>query len=239
MKEQLAALYALQKVDSGIDTLKRKFTALDKGETEKAAYDAATAAFKEMDQALHGVDGMLTDTKLERQAVEEKRAAEEKKLYSGTVRNPKELTAMQEEVEMLARQRERLDEKTILLMDEVETAKKHQAEAKQKLSEAKEALRAKLTVAQAAADEMAQMAKKLTAYRTEAVKPIQAPLLKRYEDSRKMNHGIGIAAIIDGNACGGCRMGLPSQVITKVKQGREIETCPNCGRIVCEGDAKK
>lgn len=239
MKEQLADLYALQKIDSGMDALKRKFAALDKGAAEKTAYDAANAAFKELDAALHGVSGMLKATELEQKAVEEKRASEETKLYSGTVRNPKELTAMQEEVEMLARQRGRLDEKIILLMDEVEMAKQHQVAAKKTLSAARAALKAKLAVAQTASDEMSAMAQKLTAYRKEAEKKISAPLLQRYNTLRAANQGVGIAAVVDGNTCDGCRMGLPSQIVTRLRLGKDIETCLNCGRMLCEGDVKK
>lgn len=239
MKEQLAALYELQKVDSGMDALKRKFAALDKGEAEKGAYEAATAAFKEMDQAMHGVSGMLKDTELERKAVEEKRASEEKRLYSGSVRNPKELAAMQEEVEMLARQRDRLDEKILLLMDEKTAAERSQAEAKETLSAAKAALKAKLTTAQASADQMAGMAKQLMDYRTKAEQPIPKPLLQRYEALRKQNQGVGIVPVVDGNACGGCRMALPSQVISHLKQGRDVQTCPNCGRMLVEAESKK
>ncbi len=239
MKEQLADLYALQKIDSGMDALKRKFAALDKGASEKAAYDAANAAFKELDHALHGTSGMLKDTELEQKAVEEKRAAEEKKLYGGTVRNPKELTAMQEEVEMLARQRSRLDEKIVLLMEEVELAKQHQVAAKKTLSAARAALKAKVAVAQTSADEMSAIAQKLTAYRKEAVKKIPESLLKRYDELRRANQGIGIAAVVDGNTCDGCRMGLPSQIVTRVRLGKDFETCLNCGRLLCEGDAKK
>lgn len=239
MKEQLAALYALQKLDSGMDALKRKFAVLDKGAVEKAAYDAANAAFKELDHALHGHSGMLKDTELEQKAVEEKRAEVETKLYSGSVRNPKELTAMQEEVEMLVRQRTRLEEKTVLLIDEVEAAKQHQAVAKKALSAARAALKAKVAMAQTAADEMSATAQKLTAYRNKAVKEIPEPLMERYKTLRAANQGIGIAAVVDGNTCGGCRMGLPSQIITRMRLGRDIETCPNCGRMLCEGDAKK
>ena len=239
MKEQLAELYALQKIDSGVDALKRKFAALDKGAGEKTSYDAANAAFKELDHALHGVSGMLKDTELEQKAVEEKRAAEEKKLYSGTVRNPKELTAMQEEVEMLARQRGRLDEKIILLMDEVEMAKQHQLAAKKTLSAARAALKAKLAIAQSAYDEMSAMGQRLMAHRKEAEKKIPAPLLQRYNSLRAANQGVGIAAVVDGNTCDGCRMGLPSQIVTRVRLGKDIETCLNCGRMLCEGDAKK
>ena len=175
----------------------------------------------------------------EAKAVEEKRATEEKKLYSGTVRNPKELTAMQEEVEMLVRQRARLDEKIVLLMGEVESAKQHQAVAKKALSAARAALKAKVAVAQTAAGEMSAIAQKLTAHREEALKKIPEPLLKRYEELKKANQGIGIAPVVDGNTCGGCRMGLPSQIVTRLRLGKDIETCLNCGRMLCEGDVKK
>lgn len=239
MKEQLAALYALQKLDSGMDALKRKFAALDKGAAEKVAQDAANAAFKELDHALHGVSGMLKATELERTAVEEKRASEDTKLYSGSVRNPKELTAMQAEVEMLIKQRERLDEQIDQLKEDAETAKQHQMVAKKALSVAKAAYKAKFAAAQVAAGEMSAIAQKLTAYRIQAIEKIPAPLLKEYDRLRAANQGIGIAAVVDGNTCDGCRMGLPSQIVTRVRLGKDIETCLNCGRMLCEGDAKK
>ncbi len=238
MKEQLAALYALQKLDSGIDALIRQFAALDKGATEKAEYDAANAAYKELDHALHGTSGMLKDTELEQKAVEEKRAEVEKKLYSGTVRNPKELQAMQEEVEMLARQRGRLDEKIILLLDEIEGAKHNHAVAKKALSVAKASLKAKLSAAQAARDDMSAQAQRLDAHRQHALKGVSEELKERYDKLRKANQGIGIAPVQDGNTCGGCRMGLPSQVVSRVRLGKDFETCPNCGRMLCEGDPK-
>ena len=62
MKEQLLALFELQKLDSGIDALKRQFAALDRGEQESVTFKASEAAYKEADTALHGMTAMLRDT---------------------------------------------------------------------------------------------------------------------------------------------------------------------------------
>src|SRR5207244_3162687 len=58
---------------------------------------------------------------LELKTVEEKKATVQKKLYEGRIVIPKELTAMEHEIEMFGRQRGRLDEQILTLMDEIET----------------------------------------------------------------------------------------------------------------------
>ena len=70
------------------------------------------------------------------------------------------------------------------------------------------------------------------------MKPISPPLMEMYVRLRAANQGVGIAQVIDGNTCGGCRMGLPSQVVSRVRMGKDIETCPNCGRMLCEAEGK-
>src|SRR5689334_2713311 len=118
MKAKLAALFALQQLDIAIDALKKHYTSLDSGKQEQATYHAALAAHKEADAALHAITTSIRDTELEAKSVEEKRVAYETKLYSGSVHAAKELQAMQDEVEMLARQRSRLEEKVLAFMDQ-------------------------------------------------------------------------------------------------------------------------
>src|SRR5690348_3402483 len=110
MKEKLAALYTLQQLDSTLDALKKQYAALDAGRAEEAVYREAKAARDEAEAGLHTTTTALRDAELEQKTVEAKRAEYETKLYSGSVRVPKELQAMQEEVEMLGRQRGKLDE---------------------------------------------------------------------------------------------------------------------------------
>src|SRR4051794_30537016 len=105
MKEKLADLYALQQLDSTLAVLQKQYSALDKGLAEQAALEAVRTAYAEVEAALHGVSADLHDSELEQKTVEAKRKDFETRLYSGKVTAAKELQAMQEEIEMLGRNR--------------------------------------------------------------------------------------------------------------------------------------
>ena len=237
MNEKLALLYTLQQLDSTIDVLKRQFGALDTGAVEKAALDAARAQNQQANEALHAVSGSRKDAELEQKAVDTKRQDVETKLYSGKISNPKELQAFQDEVEMLQRQKVRLDEKLVLLAEELEVCQKRATETAKALSEAQSASRAKLSRYKQDATKIADQARLLSAQRTEAQAVVPADLRKRYEAIRANKGGIGIVTVEDSNACGGCKMGLPSSLVKRLQEGRGLETCENCGRILWSGKA--
>lgn len=238
MKEQLAALYALQQQDSLLSALKRQYTLLDTGKTEKTEYDLADAANKAALDALHGVTGELKDTELEQQQIEAKRKEYEEKLYGGKVHNPKELQAMQDEVEMLVRQRTRLDDKIIVLMDSLEVRKKEQAASSDRAKRARAALKTKVAAYKEAAEAIRSQAQQVVDKRISFLAPVPDPLIKRYEALRLSKAGVAIVALEDGNACGGCKMALPSSLVTRVREGSNLEYCQNCGRLLCEAVAR-
>ena len=67
--------------------------------------------------------------------------------------------------------------------------------------------------------------------REEKVTHIPRELLKPYEKVRQARNGIGVAAI-KNNACQGCFMELPPQVISETKLGHRLVTCENCNRLL-------
>src|ERR1700722_5002599 len=154
MKEQLSALYALQVQDSLLEALKRQFTLLDSGKAEKAEYDAADAANKAALEALNIVSIDLKDAELEQQQIEAKRVEYETKLYGGKVHNPKELQAMQDEVEMLVRQRTKRDDKIIGLLEGVEVRKAERTATVKSAKLARAALKAKVESYKVVAEEI-------------------------------------------------------------------------------------
>ncbi len=234
MKEQLAALYALQQQDSKLEALKRQFALLDSGKAEKTAYDAADAADKEAAAALSTASGELKDTELEQEQVETKRKEYETKLYSGKVTNPKELQAMQDEVEMLGRMRTKLEDKVLVLTEQVENRKKEHTVTSSAAKKSKAALKAKIAAYKAIAESVRVEAQEVVDQRQTFVTGIPAPLLKRYDVMRTSKAGIAIVNIEDKIACGGCKMALPSSLITRVREGSNLEYCQNCGRILCD-----
>src|SRR5581483_10152983 len=109
------------------------------GTALKQAFDAAEAAVADAQARLHHFEAEQTNAELELRTVEEKRAAVSRKLYEGKVTNPKELSAMEQEIEMFGRQRGRLDERILVLMDEMETTS---AELQERTAERDEGKRA-------------------------------------------------------------------------------------------------
>jgi predicted nucleic acid-binding Zn-ribbon protein len=235
VKTQLKALYELQQLDSVLDALKRQYAGLDRGQAEQALYDSAKAAHTEAKAALTAASAALRDLELEQKAVETKRAGEEERLYSGKVRAPKELQALQEEVEALKRQRERLDERLLTLMDDLEGCRTNESQAKKELVTATAALRERVTAFNAQAETMKAQAQALAAQRSGSAKVVPADLLKRYDTLRAGKGGVALAPLTDGNLCGGCKMGLPSSIVVRVHEGKSFVLCDNCGRMLCEG----
>jgi uncharacterized protein len=233
MKEKLVALYRLQVLDSTLDELKRQFSVLDAGSAEKQAFQAAETAAAEAQSDLNRTAANLKDAELEQQQVETKRKQYEDKLYSGKVTNPKELQAMQAEVEMLGRQKSTLDERIIVLMGEVETKKQINEQSAIALKAARKAYTARYAAYKESAEAVKAKAQGVIADRAKALEGVDPTLIKQYEKMRAARGGLALAAIQDGNACGGCKMALPSTLVTRIKEGKSIEVCQNCGRMLC------
>jgi len=233
-KAQLLLLYELQQLDSALDALKKQYAALDQAQAEQARHEIAKAVHKEVDGELKVVQVAIRDVELEQQGLEAKKKEEEAKLYGGKVRAAKELQALQDEVDMLDRRRAALDEKLVVLLDGLETRRARAAETKRELSGATSALRAKVEAFNDLAKSMREQAVELTRQRHAAAAAVPPDLLKRYDKLRSYKNGLGIVAVVDGNTCGGCNMGLPSSVVTRVHEGSAIVLCDNCERLLCD-----
>jgi predicted nucleic acid-binding Zn-ribbon protein len=59
---------------------------------------------------------------------------------------------------------------------------------------------------------------------------IDRTLLKRYRNV-KQNHTVPFVPI-EGNRCTGCNMELPSGVLFRIREGKKMFECENCGRIL-------
>lgn len=230
--ETLKALYALQLVDSQIQKAKRAQAALDNGTAATAAAEAARAQAQTKRSEWQKLSGDLKDSELKSSAVETKRKNYQQKLYQGTVTNPKELANIEKEIEALGRQQSDLDGRILELMDETEQAQAALTVAEEQARQA-DGRRAEVVSSfrsrhEALDLELADLARQ----RREAESAVEdKAALKRYEGIRAKPGGIGIARI-EGSACGGCHMTLSATSIKSVKEGAQVQTCENCGRLL-------
>nr|WP_290668729.1 C4-type zinc ribbon domain-containing protein [Ardenticatena sp.] len=169
--------------------------------------------------------------------VEAKIKQEEARLYDGSIRNPKELSAIQQEVEHLKARQSLLSSDVLDAIEAAEHAKQARDAAATKLRtiEAEwQKRRAKLQQAE----------KKLTRYLTvmkKKAKHLRATLepadLERYE-YLKTRKGLPVVAPLQGEVCGVCGVAVSQQKIITVQRG-ELVQCGNCDRILVHVQARK
>jgi uncharacterized protein len=233
MNEALNALYELQRIDSALAVANRKYQALDPGRAEQSAAESAKAVHERMVRAHQDTARDLQDAELELKSIESKKVDYEYKLKSGKG-NWKELQQFEHEVEALGRHRNMLDERILTLMDQLEERRLAEEESKRAMEQAEKALVAKQAAYKSDSRTLAAQIKTLTAAREEKAGATAAPLLKRYEAIRVSKQGVGISKV-DGDSCGVCHTNLPSEVVESVIKTERLETCPNCGRLLCVG----
>lgn len=166
-------------------------------------------------------------------ALEAKIAAVEARMYSGAVTIPRELQAMQAEVESMKRRQSTLEDDVLEAMTEREPLDEEVAS----LSAARDAhdqsagkLRVVIVEAQAAIDgEVAEQA----AARARAAAIVPADLLALYEQLRSRLGGVG-AARLAGPRCTGCHLTLPATEVDRIKREPPdaLIRCDQCSRIL-------
>ncbi|MGH2820173.1 MAG: zinc ribbon domain-containing protein [Actinomycetota bacterium] len=156
---------------------------------------------------------------------------EESRMYSGGVSNPKELSSLQAEVQMLKRQRADLEDELLEVLVQREqsdgTLTSLETERSGVSGEADELGRTVGELTSAIEEELRSHA----ARRSEATGEVPADLLGLYEQLRDQKGGVGAAALKDGT-CRGCHTKLPAREVERLKSDGGVQRCDNCRRIL-------
>lgn len=235
MKEQLAALYALQLIDTRVAGLEKALSALDDGSALEREAAVLEQRMAEAVRRAQKAETELRDNELALKQLEEKLTAEKKRLYSGAVRNPKELQGIQSEVNALQRSRGDRDERVLLAMDVRDSARVERIEAEQALVTARvrlETIRAEFAQRNA---ELAQQLQEARSQREGAIAGVSSLLLKAYEAIRPRGQNLAVVRVTE-NSCPGCHTSLPSLVLKRLSNPTEMITCESCGRILYRDD---
>lgn len=224
-------LYRLQQADSRLQRLEAELAGLDDGTAARAEAEQARGDERTARDDLHARQSRLRDMELELQSLVEKSHKVEQELYGGRVSNPKELTALQEDLASLKRHRGRLEDEMLALMEEIETLMKavHDLEERREHSDA--ALASRLQELRQKNDTLLIELETLRAQREQQGREVDEDLLRKYERLRERKAGIAVSAVIEG-VCDACHFEIPSGRVDKVKEGPDLYTCDQCGRIL-------
>lgn len=232
MRQQLAALYELQTYDVQIARLNAQITALDGAKALRVKYSAAKKAFQALEKELTAYEIELKDNELKLKSVDEKRGTFEKRLYGGSVSNPKELGAIEKEIKMLKEQQGKLDPRVLELYDLVEAAKAKVQAAQETMAEAEK--QARVAISKENKDKAKYEAElaELSVKREAAAELVtDKSIMSRYESLKKRNGSTGVAKIVE-NKCEGCHVAITIYTVRELIKDNELQNCENCGRML-------
>jgi uncharacterized protein len=227
-------LLEIQELDTAIDRLLARAEALERGEDAAAALAEANEAERLMGELRLQLDELSRDQmrfEHEIDSMSQKAAAEERRLYDGSVANARELDSITHEVDNLKKRRSDREDELLALMEVREELEGRERAA----GERSEALRARVEeVGSVAADELERLRTELkerSEARTALAETIDAEFLELYEELRPQKKGIAAVALIEG-VCQGCHEQLSSVYVDRLKRVEGPKRCEHCRRIL-------
>lgn len=227
----LRSLHRLHLIDAAIVEIRKRAAALEPGKAVQAEIAALQAACDEAIETARGLAGEQADLDLKQKTIDAKIAQIDKDVYGGKVVNPREVEALQKEIELLKRRRSDMDGRLLEIMEELPAAKAVAEAARLKVESKRGELAEYQKKVVATRTELEAKFKEVSAKRAEAAAAVPHPMVVRYDAIRQKAGGVGMAEVVRGGFCGMCGTHLPEKLIEGAKDGR-IVTCESCHRIL-------
>jgi predicted nucleic acid-binding Zn-ribbon protein len=225
-----ADLYRLQGFDSEGDKKRRRLKEIEAALGESEALRQARRGVENAEKRTHSWARKQRDLDLQVQGLADKLSREEQRLYSGAIKNPKELEDLQAEVAALKRRRQQLEGDLLEAMIEREDAEAEQAEAQKHLDEEQANWSASQAELTGEREKLQEELAEIEQARAGLLPSIDAGDLAIYEGLRRRKGGAAVVELRDGT-CGGCGVAVSPVLEWQLRQGKLV-TCSNCERII-------
>ncbi len=146
-------------------------------------------------------------------------------------RKNEEFRAMGNEIERYEKEIVAIEDQELELMDRADKLKAEVAIEEKKVAVERDSVARQLTDLEGKTAALQSQLEELTKERTEIASKIDEDVLDRFE---RLFASKGNAAVValEHEVCTGCHMKITAQTSHRVKSGREIVGCEQCGRIL-------
>jgi uncharacterized protein len=155
----------------------------------------------------------------------------ESSLYGGSIKNPKELQEVQQELALLKKQLVSLEDKQLELMLAVETTQAAFDTATQDYGLILREVEGNNSSLIGEREELQRETEKLTVERVATVESVSPKTLALYDQIREDRHGVAVTTVTD-NSCDSCGALLTHAQIQSAHHSHQLYRCPSCGRII-------
>ena len=196
-------------------------------ELEKAgaALAGREAELSELQLKQHKLDGEL-------ELLSQKIEKEESRMMSGTIMNPKELTAIQAEIMSLRHKRDEMETEDLEEMEALDGLKLEIQKSQELIAQLTNQEKvAKSTYKEERAEKLSELAE-LEAQRDQLKGKLDPETVAAYEKLLEQKDGLAVVEIIQGRSCGGCRIEFSRTQIDRFQHEEGVFRCEYCRRML-------
>ncbi|MEW5830496.1 MAG: C4-type zinc ribbon domain-containing protein [Chloroflexota bacterium] len=228
---QTLTLFRLQQTDSRMDAIQSRLEAIrltlenDRNLVRaRQQAEATEAGLKSAERDLRAAEAEVEGQRI-------KIEQSENSLYSGKVRNPKELQDLQNEVASLKRYLATLEDRLLEAMLRHEEAEENHRISLDHLSRVRSQVATQSASLTAENDSLVVENDRLKSERQAISSALDERTLGLYEGLRSNRRGRAVAEVSDG-ACEACGANLTPAQQQAARSGSQISYCSTCGRIL-------
>ena len=228
--DQIQLLAALQKLDSQIYRLKKDLNNVPvQIRGIEGSFRQKEMLLMKNEEEFKAVTMKRREKEMELQAKEEGIKKLQTQLYQ--LKTNKEYQTMEKEIAGQKADVSIIEEDIIKLFDEIDMITKESVRQKEILERERKASEEEKKAIEAGAKETEASLQALNGERSTLVRDIDKEFLSKYERILYSKNGLAMVSVRH-EACGGCNINLPPQVINEVRLRDELILCGSCARIL-------
>ena len=222
-------LNQLQEVDLEIESNELALAQITSQLGESQAVVKSRTKLKSEQQHLEELGQQQHSAEWEIEDIVNKLTTAEEQLYSGRIKNPKELANLQHEVDGLRTRRNQLEDKALEIMDQVELSTASVATLSNELKTLETDWHSQQQQLLANMEQLKTTLADLERKRQLLSAKIDPQAIEFYQELKKQK-GRAVAKVEQG-ICRGCRILLPTTELQRAR-GDSLVQCSSCGRIL-------
>lgn len=227
-------LYRLQSLDTEIDQIKTRLEDIDHALNDDRRMVMAKQKFEKAQQKAKALRIKLKQIEDKVEAQRIKRKTTQTSLFSGKIKNPKELQDLQMESEALKRYITQLEDEQLEAMIAYESAEEDLNQANKNLTDVKAALIEENAALLGEQSKLQDTLSRLLREKEAVLQAIPPKNQQLYHQLREKKRGTAVATVFDGG-CGICGQSLTPGDLQAIRSATKLVYCPSCGRILYEG----
>jgi predicted nucleic acid-binding Zn-ribbon protein len=226
-------LFRLQKLDTEIDQIRARLDEIERALSDdrrlvlaKKKLDKAQRKSKELRITLNQIEDKVEAQRL-------KRKTGQNALFSGRIKNPKELQDLQMESEALKRYIAQLEDEQLEAMIAYEDAEEELKDAERNLKQVQAAIIEENAALMCEQSQLQERLGRLLREKDAVLQSIPPKNQHLYHQLREKNRGVAVATVFEGG-CGICGQSLTPGDLQAIRSASGLVFCPTCGRILYE-----